>query len=269
MENYIQKLIIVKDLENLTGFAKRHSEIDKLNSIKNEAFNNNGIKSNIYTSICSKLHTLYNEDEDYENARINAMNIVQGTDDSTDTDIKNIAQINLAEAYINEHNIFEANKIFNNLSVDSKNQYYCNYLLISAKLARLNKENKNEMTLTRDSYNYSIKNNNEIETQINILCSLCLCYERQKMYSKAQQGYLELANQIAQNNFQISIEQQLSLEIRIARLAAIEKNYSLSLEILTTINTISHRVLRDNHPLIDFVDSLIVKIKSQYSKSKI
>lgn len=268
MQNYLQQLILVKDLENLTPFAKRHDKINKLNTYKSEAFNKNGISSTIFLSICAQLYDLYNEDEDFENAKINALNIYQGTQESDNDNLKKEAIINLILAYVNLKNIFEAKKLFNGFRLETTDPYYCQYCLCNSKLASLEKEETNEMNLLRDAYNYSVKNNNTIDIQINILCALCLCYEKIHMSTKALQGYFELSNQIAQNSYQITSEQQLSLEIRIARLAAYEKNYPLALEILTTVDTISKRILRTNHPLLKLIQNNIALTKSLYTSNK-
>lgn len=264
MENYIQKLLLVKDLENLTPFARRHEKINKLNTFKSEAFNKNGIDSTIFLSICAQLFDLYNEDEDYENARINALSIYQGSIESNNEDLKKEAIINLVIAYLNERNIFEAKKIFEDLNIEKTDSYYSQYCLCRSKLAKFEKEEDKEMCFLRDAYNYSVKSENQIDIQINILCDLCLCYERLHMYSKALHGFFELSNQIAQNSYQITTEQQLSLELRIARLAALEKNFPLSLEILTTVNTIAKKILRKNHPLLDVITKQLENTKKLY-----
>ncbi|MGH4036655.1 MAG: hypothetical protein ACRQFF_02265 [Sphaerochaeta sp.] len=265
MENYLQKLLIVKDVENLTPFARRHDKIATLNLYKTEAFNKNGITSTIYLSVCAQLFDLYTEDEDFENAKINALNIYQGTMESSDENAKIEATINLANAYINENDIIDTKSTLKDFSVDKSNKYYSLYCLCLAKLARFEKDKDRELCYLRDAYNYSIKHEIPIEVQINILCALCLAYERHELFQKALQGYLELSNQIAQSSYQITTEQQISLEVRIARLANIGKNYTLSLEILSTVNNISPKVLRKNHPLIGVVQSQYDKTKQIYS----
>lgn len=267
MENNIQQLLLVKDLENLIPFALIHDKIKKLNTYKSEAFNKNGIDSTIFLSICAQLFDLYNEDNDFENARINAMNIYQGTLNGENEDLKKEAIINLVIGYINEQNIFDAKILFNNLKIDITDSYYSQYCLCQAKIARFEKEENKEMEFLRDAYNYSVKLENPIDIQINILCALCLCYERLHMNTKALHGYFELSNQIAQNSYQISIEQQLSLELRIAALAAAEKNFPLSLEILTTVKSIAHTILRKKHPLLNLINNQLDNTKNIYTES--
>jgi hypothetical protein len=268
MENNIQQLLLVKDLENLAPFARRHDKINKLNTYKAEAFNKNGIDSTIFLSICAQLFDLYNEDNDYENARINAMNIYQGTIDGNNEDLKKEAIINLVIGYINERNIFDAKIIFEELKIEKDDPYYSQYCLCQAKIARFEKEENKEMSFLRDAYNYSVKQENQIDIQINILCALCLCYERLHMNTKALHGYFELSNQIAQNSYQISTEQQLSLEIRIASLAASEKNFPLSLEILTTVESIANKILRKKHPLLTLINTQLDNTKYLYTELK-
>lgn len=267
MENNMQQLLLVKDLENLATFARIHDKIDKLNTYKSEAFNKNGINSTIFLSICAQLFDLYNEDEDYENARINALNIYQGTQEGNNDDLKKEAKINLVIAYINERNIFEAKSIFKDLTIEKTDFYYSQYCLCRAKIARFEKEEKQEMEFIREAYNFSVKEENPIDIQINILCALSLCYERLHMYTKSLHGYFELSNQIAQNSYQITIEQQLSLELRIARIAAAEKNFPLSLEILTTVQSIASKILRNNHPLINLINQQLDYTKETFTAS--
>jgi hypothetical protein len=268
MENNIQKLLLVKDVENLAPFARRHDKINKLNAYKNETFNKNGIDSTIFLSICAQLFDLYNEDNDYENASINAMNIYQGTQEGNNEKLIKEATINLVIAYINEKKIFEAKKLFEKLNIEKTDSYYSQYCLCRAKIARFEKDENKEMCFLRDAYNYSVRDENEIDIQINILCALCLCYERLHMYTKALHGYFELSNQIAQNTYQITTEQQLSLELRIARLAVAENNFPLSLEILTTVKPIARKVIHNKHPLLNLINTQLENTKNLYAKSK-
>lgn len=267
MINYIQQLSIAKDVENLAPFAIRHSKISKLNKIKNEAFNTNGISSSIYLSICELLYDLYIDDEDYESACDIALNIYQGSRETDNESLKSKAIINLTEAYININDIIAAKKYFKKIDITEDNFYYPQFLVCKSKMAGLEKENDKEIIYLRDAYNHSIKLNNPIEIQINILCALSLCYERNNILEKAFHGYIELTNQIAQNNYQITSEQQISLETRIATIAGITGNYPLAHKIFSTISTVSDKILRKNHPLRIVVNKKFELINTLYHKN--
>ncbi|MBK5200247.1 MAG: hypothetical protein JJE21_01795 [Spirochaetaceae bacterium] len=264
MINYIQKLIVVSDVENLAPFAMRHTKISKLNKLMSEAFNINGIGSSIYLSICAQLYDLYSEDEDYEQAYNIALNIYQGSIELNNETIKTEAIINLIEADLNINDILEAKKYYSKLNIHEDNFYYPQYLVCKSQMAELEKNVKNETDYLRAAYNCSIKVDNPIDIQINILCALCLSFEKNKIFEKAFHAYIELSNQIAQNNYQLTNEQQLSLNVRIANLAGISKNYNYALEIFSTLSNVTNKILRENHPLKKIINDKFEIIKTFY-----
>lgn len=266
MINYIQKLIVAKDVENLAPFAIRHEKIAKLDKLMNEAFNTNGISSKIYLSIGALLYELYVEDEDYEKACEIALNIYQGSVEAKDEVLKTESIINLVEAYLNNNDIIKAKRYYSEINIQEDNFYYPQFLVCKAKMAELEKDVKKEINYLRDAYNCSIKADNPIDIQINILCALCLSYEKNKVFEKAFHAYLELSNQISQNNYQLNNEQQLSLEVRIATLAGISKNYVLALEIFSTLSNVSNKILRKNHPLKKLINDKLEITKAFYKK---
>ena len=269
MLDYIQKLTVAKDVENLAPFAIRHSKIAKLEKLKNEAFNSNGISSTIYLTICFKLYELYTEDEDYDAACNIALNIYQGCEESKDDDIKKEAILHLTEAYLNIHDILEAKKYYEKINIGAEDFYYPQYLVCKSQMAKLEKDVEKETNYLRAAYNRSIKADDPINIQINILAALCLSYERNRIFDKAFHGYLELSEQITQNNYPLTNEQQISLQVRIATLATLGKNYTFAIELFSTLSNVSEKILRDNHPLRKVIKEKFETTKSYYKNQRV
>lgn len=262
MENYINKLIIAKDNENLEPFANRQMSIKDLNEIKRETFNKEGITSQLFLATCAKLYDLYVEDEDWENAEKTALTIYQGTTDSDNKNLIKEAQLNLAIAYINNGNLFDVLNLIKTININEEDNYYPELLLVKAKLARMKKETLKESIYLQKAYNISTKKDLNLTVQINILCALALFYDRSKTNDKAFAAYLELANQIAQTDYKLSHEEQVSLEFRLAYVALNNKNYVVALRILSTLANMCKQIFRENHPISLIVEKYLNKAKN-------
>ncbi|MGD1821512.1 MAG: tetratricopeptide repeat protein [Pleomorphochaeta sp.] len=257
MENYKKQLVLAKDKTDLKHFAKRQETIFQLENAKSDSFNISGPTSCHYIRTSNKLFDLYFEDEDYEEALDIAKEIFDIIQQNDDILLKSESIINLGLAYLKNGNITKAKEVAEIYSFDDTNPKYPSYCMFKASLLEVFNKQEEQLHYLKKAYEYAVKLKYKDEDISNILLSVALFYEKNKLYKQAYSIYLEIFNKSKILVSSLTDEERYSFLLRLANLAIINNEKEFAFDILVKSKKAMIEKFKPNHPLLKIINKAL------------